>query len=143
MRTNLVRYVIKSLNLCILMQWHWNICIVLYNYKKDYEKYFECKIDKNVRYTGIEWRILNFWSKTKSLFRYVFHIKGKMIRQNHEKLKAKVRGRRVCLLWDSFFRDFDALEKHREQVEYYFTFKPEIKSAIDIKITELRGGGIH
>lgn len=71
--------------------------------KKDYEKYFECKIDKNVRYTGIEWRILNFWSKTKSLFRYVFHIKGKMIRQNHEKLKAKVRGRRVCLLRDSFF----------------------------------------
>ena len=107
-------------------------------FPKDYWEYFTCMPDMQVKYKNYECKLIRFLLHVRAYLFSRLHITKTMVRQNQTEMMKAIRNGKVCILRDSFIRDFDALEKQRSKVEQYFTFKPEITKKVNQELSDIR-----
>lgn len=112
---------------------------MIHLYSKDYQKYFKCELEENIKYSHYPLKMFCFGKRiVRGIMWKSFHISSKMTRQNTQKIKNLIEGGRIVLLRDSFYRDFESLNKHRHSIEKYFSFRDEIKKYGDSVFATIR-----
>lgn len=79
-------------------------------FPKDYWECFTCMPDMQVKYKNYECKLIQFLLHVRAYLFYRLHITKTMVRQNKTEMMKAIRNGKVCILRDSFIRDFDALE---------------------------------